>query len=92
VFSARLPLPPDAETSGGLLVIDTAHRVPVGALTLVVAEPPHPTERATRRRGQSCREDGIRPPHMFVFTGQRTRRVQTERREQLIYSFLSRID
>jgi hypothetical protein len=29
---------------------------------------------------------------MFVFTGQRTRRVQTERREQLIYSFLSRID
>jgi hypothetical protein len=93
VVNARLPFPPDAGISAGLLVTDTAHRVTVGALTLVVADPPHPMNNATTRNGQSCRGDEMRPPHMFVCTGQRAAALQTERREQLSdYRFLSRID
>src|SRR5262245_10276367 len=70
VFNARLPLPPDAGISGGVLVMDTAHRSGVGALTLVVALPPQPVNRAQKRTGQSCRE-GMRAPHMFVRAGRR---------------------
>jgi hypothetical protein len=66
VLSAKLPFPPEAGTSGGVLVIDTAHRLAVGALTLVVADPPQPLTTATMRRGQSCRANGIRSPNMFV--------------------------
>lgn len=81
VFSARRPLPPDAGTSGGVVVIDTAQRGDVGALTLVVADPPHPLNTVTIRRGHSGRGNGMRPPDMFVCTGQQIARVQTERRE-----------
>jgi hypothetical protein len=83
VFTTRLPFPPDAAISGGLLVIDTAQRVVVGALTVVVAEPPHAVNTATTRRGHSCRGEGIGPPHMVVCTGQRVGLMQTQRREQL---------
>jgi hypothetical protein len=50
VFTARLPLPPEAGTSGGLLLIATAHFVSVGALTLVVAD-------SAARGEQDCYEE-----------------------------------
>lgn len=84
VFSARLPLPPDAGISGGLLVIETAHFVSVGALILVDADPPHRANAATIRRSQTFREDRKRRAHMFVCTGQQAGRLQTGRREPLV--------
>lgn len=66
VFSARLPFPPDAGISGGLLVIVTAHFVIVGALTLVVADPPHRANAAMMRRSQRFREERTGRAHMFV--------------------------
>ena len=79
VFTATVPLPPDAGISGVLLVMVTAHlvEVEVGALTLVVAEPPHPAAKVGSRRnriGHSRGRHGIRPTHIFVHrSGSRTR-------------------
>src|SRR5262245_11559516 len=82
VFSARLPLPPAAVTSAGVLVIDRLHFVSEGALTLVVADPPQPATTATMRSGQRCRGDrrGL-PGDMFDCTFSQPRRLQTERRQ-----------
>jgi len=66
VLSARLPLPPEAGTSGGLLVIETAHLVSDGALMVVVADPPHRANAATIRRSQRFRGDRTRRAHMVV--------------------------
>ena len=69
VFTATVPLPPDAGISGVLLLMVTAHLVEVGALTLVVAEPPHPAAKVGSKRnriGHSRGRNGIRPTHMFV--------------------------
>jgi hypothetical protein len=76
VFTARLPRPPDAGISGGLLVIDTAHLVWLGALTLVVAELPHPAIKTATRRGHRSWGEGMRPAHMIVCTGQRADRCK----------------
>jgi hypothetical protein len=65
VFKARVPFPPAAGISGGLLVIDTPHLVSVGALTLVVADPPHLVKAATTRKGHRYRRERIRRAHMF---------------------------
>jgi len=80
VLTARLPAPPDAGISGGLLVIDTEHLVWLGALTLVVAELPQPVNNKARTSGQRCRGDGAR---MVVCTDQRPEPLQSERRELL---------
>jgi hypothetical protein len=84
VFTATLPLPPDAGISPVLLVIDIAHLLGLGPLTVVVAEPPHAGMAIMSRRGHTCRRDGKRPAHMFVRTGQGAERLQSERREPLI--------
>jgi hypothetical protein len=71
VLSVRLPLPPVAGISCGRFVIDTPHFVNDGALTLVVADPPHPATIATMRSGQRSRGERTRRlAHMFACTGQ----------------------
>jgi hypothetical protein len=57
VSTTTLPLPPDAGISDGLLVIDVAHFVGVGPLTLVVAELPHPATATRRSVGQNFRRE-----------------------------------
>jgi hypothetical protein len=69
VFKARLPLPPDAGISCELLVTDTPHLLDDGALTLVVADPPHRANVATIRRSQRHRGDRSKRTHMLVGTG-----------------------
>src|SRR5689334_18193559 len=64
VSTTTLPVPPDAGISDGLLLIDVAHFVGVGPLTLVVAELPHPATPAMSRASQRCRRERIRESHM----------------------------
>jgi hypothetical protein len=81
VSTTTLPVPPDAGISDGLLLIDAAHFVGVGPLTLVVAELPHPPMAMHSRTGPSCRSDLMRQSHMVVACVACKRRLPCKRRD-----------